>query len=121
MNSIIDCYKKYAVFRGRACRKEFWLFMLYFLFCLYFPALLVDFNATSVTASEYIIFPLWILLFLGNIIPSIAVAVRRLHDIDKSGWWYLFGYVPLLGLILFVFYCQKGTAGDNRFGSDPID
>ena len=53
----------------------------------------------------------------GLLIPSIAVGIRRLHDTDRSGWWQLLGLVPVLGWIaLIVFYCQRGSAGPNRFG-----
>jgi uncharacterized membrane protein YhaH (DUF805 family) len=59
------------------------------------------------------------LISLGLLLPSLAVAVRRLHDIDRSGWWILIGLVPLGGLIiLIVFACLRGTPGTNRFGSD---
>ena len=57
---------------------------------------------------------------LFNIIPAISVSVRRLHDVDKSGWWYWVGLVPLIGLIILFFYVQKGTVGANRFGPDPL-
>ena len=63
---------------------------------------------------------LWVLFMLFNIIPAISVSVRRLHDVDKSGWWYWIGLVPLIGLIILFFYVQKGTVGANRFGPDPL-
>ena len=63
---------------------------------------------------------LWVLFMLVNIIPAISVSVRRLHDVDKSGWWYWIGLVPLIGLIILFFYVQKGTVGVNRFGPDPL-
>ncbi|MBS7782526.1 DUF805 domain-containing protein, partial [Providencia stuartii] len=53
------------------------------------------------------------------LIPSLAVTVRRLHDIDKSGWWYLLTFIPFGGLVIFVFTCLDGTPGNNRFGSNP--
>ncbi|MDZ3831226.1 MAG: DUF805 domain-containing protein [Sphingopyxis sp.] len=57
---------------------------------------------------------------LATIIPSIAVAVRRLHDQDKSGWFYLLSFIPYVGgIILLVFMCIDGTRGPNRFGPDP--
>jgi len=58
--------------------------------------------------------------YLGIIIPSIAIAIRRLHDLDKSGWFYLLALVPLVSLILLVWFCMKGTDGPNRFGPDPL-
>ena len=57
---------------------------------------------------------------LAVLLPSIAVAVRRLHDTDRSGWWFLIGFVPIVGgIILLVFYVLEGTRGPNRFGPDP--
>jgi uncharacterized membrane protein YhaH (DUF805 family) len=59
------------------------------------------------------------LFWLATTIPSIAVQVRRLHDIDRSGWWLLLAFVPLIGaLVLIVWFCTKGTQGYNRFGAD---
>jgi uncharacterized membrane protein YhaH (DUF805 family) len=58
---------------------------------------------------------------LGFILPYLAVTVRRLHDLDKSGWWWLIGFIPLVGaIILLVWFCQRGTVGPNRFGPDPL-
>ena len=58
---------------------------------------------------------------LVNIIPAISVSVRRLHDIDKSGWWYWVVIIPLLGILILIFFAvQKGTVGANRFGPDPL-
>ncbi len=55
------------------------------------------------------------------LLPTIAVTVRRLHDIGKSGWWYVYGLVPLLGWFTMpVWLCRKGTGGGNRFGADPL-
>ncbi len=62
-----------------------------------------------------------VLVVLAVIIPTIAVGIRRLHDIDKSGWWLLIGLVPFVGgLILIYFFVQKGTTGPNQFGEDPL-
>jgi uncharacterized membrane protein YhaH (DUF805 family) len=58
-----------------------------------------------------------LLLFL----PSLAVGIRRLHDIDRSGWWTLLGFVPFIGwVVLIIWACTKGTLGPNRFGPDPL-
>lgn len=57
---------------------------------------------------------------LGLLLPSIAVAARRLHDTDRSGWWQLLAFIPIIGwIVLLVFYCQDSEVGDNRFGSNP--
>jgi len=68
----------------------------------------------------WILIGLLCLWALFTLIPSLAVAIRRLHDQDKSGWMLLLGLIPLVGpIILLVFYCIEGTRGPNRFGPDP--
>ena len=102
--------KKYAVFQGRAQRKEYWMFVL---FCTIIGALL------GAIEGAFGIFPdteesvLGSIFSLAVLIPSIAVGVRRMHDTDHSGWWII---VPFGNLY---FACIDGTSGDNRFGPDP--
>lgn len=61
-----------------------------------------------------------IIYSLGILLPSIAVAIRRLHDTERSGWWLLLSLIPIIGtIVIIVFLCQNGTAGANRFGADP--
>ena len=62
-----------------------------------------------------------ILVSLGLLLPSVSVQVRRLHDLDRSGWWLLISFVPVLGaIVMLVWFCSKGTADDNRFGANPL-
>jgi len=122
--------KRYFEFTGRSRRKEFWMFAL-FLFILGIVASIVDhilgYGAVTTTSGpgsfnfSYTSYgPLTIILLLGTIIPRIAVAIRRLHDTDRSGWWLLLILIPIIGwIILLVFYCTDGTHGPNRFGEDP--
>ena len=113
---MFDALKKYAVFSGRARRKEYWFFFLLYLI-LYVIAITIDLSMGMVDeVSGYGVFTG--LLTLGFILPGIAVLVRRLHDIDKSGWWALLSIVPLVNLVLVVFACMDGTKGENRFGPD---
>ena len=104
--------KNYANFKGRARRKEYWLFVL--------ATLLFSISATVVDS----VLPMKIvsrIFQLFIIIPGLAVAVRRLHDIGKSGWFYLIGLIPLVGwIIMIVWFCRKGQDGSNRFGQNPI-
>lgn len=59
--------------------------------------------------------------YLGNFIPNIAIAVRRFHDQNQSGWMYLLAFIPYLGRpIILIFMCIDGTHGENRFGEDPL-
>ena len=104
-----EALKKYAVFNGRASRKEYWHFILLNL-VLIVLATIADLTGT-----------LGAIVTLTLLLPSLAVSVRRLHDIDKSGWWYLVILVPLVGIIIVLFwFCTRGTQGANRFGTDPL-
>lgn len=103
--------QKYANFSGRAIRSEYWWFILAYIIA-YLVLAIVDYvlGAQLLTA----------ILSLALLIPSIAVGVRRLHDLDKSGWWLLLGCVPIVGLILIYWFTQPGTPGANRFGPQAI-
>ena len=104
-------YKKFAVFSGRATRKEFWSFHLF-----YIIGFIVLINIEEMLGSEGNFFMLWL---FGNMIPQIAVGVRRLHDTNKSGWMYLLMLIPLGNFLLIVFFCFKSDQEDNRFGPNP--
>lgn len=109
--AIATCLCKYAVFRGRASRSEYWYFVL-FEILLFVALMFVDMSGFRVDALARLAF---LILFL----PGLAVAVRRLHDVDMSGWWVVLGFVPLFGLYLIVWICDAGTKGPNRFGMGP--
>jgi uncharacterized membrane protein YhaH (DUF805 family) len=64
--------------------------------------------------------PINALVNLALILPSIAVGVRRLHDIDRTGWWLLLLFTIIGIILLIVWYCTKGTTGSNRYGPDPL-
>lgn len=100
---------KYAVVSGRAARGEFWSFILPFWAVAAAVPILDGFLGTCS-----------VLLLLGMQIPAVTVSVRRLHDLDWSGWWVLLFVVPLGNLALLVLFCLRGTRGRNRFGSDPL-
>lgn len=107
--------KKYATFDGRAGRAEYWWFVLFILI-----GNLVTNGLDSILfgSSIGILAPIW---GLAMIVPSIAVGVRRLHDLDKSGWWLLLVLIPLIGsLVLLFWFIGKGTQGTNQFGPDPL-
>ena len=122
--------KRYAEFSGRSRRKEYWMFFLLTIILsvvagvldtlLGFGSAASYSGAGGVGASFRSNGPIGLILSLGLLVPSIAVAVRRLHDTDRSGWWLLLVLLPIIGWIaLFVFYCLAGTRGPNRFGPDP--
>jgi uncharacterized membrane protein YhaH (DUF805 family) len=119
--------KRYADFSGRSRRKEFWMFELFIL--LVFAAFMILGailggglgNSSGGGILATLIGILYLVFALGMLIPSIAVTVRRLHDLDKSGWMLLIAFIPLVGsIILLVWYCTQGTSGPNRFGEDPL-
>jgi uncharacterized membrane protein YhaH (DUF805 family) len=110
--AIATCFRKYAVFSGRASRSEYWFFVLFQLLLL---IVLVIVDVLAFRGSVAVFTTLgWLILLL----PNFAVTVRRLHDIDMSGWWILIAFVPLIGgILLLVWTCQRGTQGANRFGT----
>ncbi len=118
MNWYLGVLKKYAVFSGRARRKEYWMF---FLFNLIISIILLAIDKMTGSFSETTgIGILESIYSLAVIIPSIAVAVRRLHDTDRSGWWLLIALIPLIGaIVLLVFMVQDGKPGQNRYGPNP--
>ena len=117
MNWYLEVLKKYAVFDGRARRKEYWFFAL-FNFIVAFVFALVDMGlGTFNTESGYgVISGIY---SLAVMVPAIAVAIRRLHDTDRSGWWFFILLIPLVGAIWFlVLMVLDGTAGQNQYGPD---
>src|ERR1700742_3382572 len=110
--AVTSCYSNYATFSGRASRSEYWFFALYHFLLVTLCFVLIP---TGVGTTL-----LW-LSAIGNFLPSLSVLVRRLHDTDRSGWWYWICLIPLVGIIiLLVMLCTRGSWGDNRFGSDPL-
>ncbi|NLI72319.1 MAG: DUF805 domain-containing protein [Bacteroidales bacterium] len=114
--------KKYAQFHGRSRRREFWMFAL-FCIIVYTVAMILD-NALGITyellGQDVSYGPIYSIVGLALLVPSLAVGVRRLHDIDKSGWYILVNLIPIIGNIWFiVMMITEGTKGDNQYGPDP--
>jgi uncharacterized membrane protein YhaH (DUF805 family) len=102
-------FKNYVNFSGRASRSEYWFWVL-------FSAVGQTVFALVDAMTGIVVFTA--LFVLSTLLPGIAVAVRRLHDLDKSGWFLLLALIPLVGaIILIVWACQEGTRGPNRFGA----
>ncbi len=102
--------KNYAVFRGRATRTEYWMF---FLFNLLFTFVLGYLDGVMEMGVLSLVYSLFILL------PSIAVAVRRLHDTGRTGWWLLLTLIPLIGgLVILVFLVLDSEEGENEYGAN---
>ena len=119
MEWYLKVMKQHADFNGRARRKEDGMFLLFnIIFAL--VAMLVD-NLLGMRINEQIPYGyLYLLYGLATFIPGIAVGVRRLHDVGKSGWWYLIAFIPLIGgLYLLYLFIQDGTPGSNEYGVNP--
>ena len=117
MKWYIEVLKKYAVFTGRARRQEYWIFVL---FNVIITVVLTMIEGIADSDSEGSRSTLATLYGLAVLIPSLAVGVRRLHDVGKSGWWMLIGLVPIIGaIILLIFAVRDSQPADNKYGPNP--
>jgi len=120
--AVSTCLAKFVTFSGRAPRSEYWYFSLF-----NFIAIMVGVVIDLLIGTAYIengelqgglVDGIMLLVFL---LPGISVSVRRLHDLNRSGWWIWIGLIPLIGgIVLLVWDCTKGTEGDNAYGPDPL-
>jgi uncharacterized membrane protein YhaH (DUF805 family) len=110
MNWYLDVLKKYAVFEGRARRREYWMFFL-FNFIVALVLGIVDGMLNTLFIST--------IYSLAVIIPSLAVGVRRLHDTGRSGWWWLIAFIPLIGAIVLLVFFVQDSVEDNEYGPNP--
>ncbi len=111
--AVSSCMRKFFTINGRAQRSEYFWFQFAYLFSVLISAIFAG------TSGSFTLF--YTSIFIGGVIPSITVTIRRLHDIDRSGWWILVLAVPIIGLFLWlIWFLERGTKGDNRFGSDPL-
>ncbi|WP_295352768.1 DUF805 domain-containing protein [uncultured Succinivibrio sp.] len=121
--------RKYSDFSGRACRSEYWWYIL-FVNLLYIGLSIVGGVLTVFTGmiGAYLMIAIFIIALVGLLVPSIAVTVRRMHDLNVSGWWLILflvlSLIPLINNLLVIGYiicfCLKGTSGPNKFGEDPL-
>lgn len=118
MKYYLLAFKNYAKFNGRSNRPEYWYFVLFhIIFAI--AAIVIDMSmGIGLGGTPYGV--LYLLYVLATFIPGLAVSVRRLHDIDKSGWWILISLIPFIGSIwLIVLMASDGTKGPNKYGPDP--
>mgnify|MGYP000713205142 FL=1 len=109
MEYFLDALRKYANFEGRASRKSFWMYWLIYVIASY----AIGFIDVLIGSGGIIAGLVWLALLL----PSISLNVRRLHDINRSGWWLLLPIIPIIGVIvLLLFYVSKSVNEGNRFG-----
>ena len=110
MNYFLDALKRYADFTGRARRKEYWMFILFYVI-FYIAAMVVD-----IVLGTFLI---TLVFALGMLIPSISLAARRLHDTGRSGWWQLIALIPFVGFIILLVFLVMDSSADNQYGPNP--
>ncbi len=128
-DSIKTCLSKFVTWQGRASRSEYWYFILFALLCYIAAAVIDNVLGTTIkipnpeTGLEQSLGYgyAYVLVALALLLPSLSAMVRRLHDTDRSGWWYWIALIPLIGgILLIVWFCSRGTEGSNKFGADPL-
>ncbi len=114
MDAVKSCFSQYVGFKGRARRSEYWYFCLFEIVVDVVLSVLM-----SVTGAR--IFGILSGIFgLACLLPGLAVAIRRMHDIGKSGWFILCGLIPVVGFILLIVWAAKDSApGENQYGPNP--
>ena len=115
--AISSGFRNYVGFDSRATRSEYWYWTL-FMILLTIATSVIDIAILG--ASQFS--PVTTIASLATFLPALAVSIRRLHDLDRTGWWVLLALIPLIGaIILIVWFCMRGTVGPNRFGPDPLE
>jgi uncharacterized membrane protein YhaH (DUF805 family) len=125
VEAVKSAYQNYVTFSGRATRSELWFWVLFQIIMSIVIGLIfggghmvMGDGAMNMHYEGGLVANLW---SLANFLPGLAVGIRRLHDLDKSGWWTLIAFIPLVGwIILIVWYCTKGTPGANSFGPERM-
>jgi len=123
MEWYLGVLKKYAVFDGRARRKEYWMFLLFHMIVviglLIVNAIIMSSVSESTLAQVAVVLPITVYM-LGVLCPALGVTIRRLHDTGKSGWWIFISLVPVIGGLWFLYLMViDGTPGDNQYGPSP--
>ncbi len=105
-------FSNYVNFSDRACRSEYWYWVLFAIIGAIVTYIIDHVIGLPVTNTIFT---------LATFLPGLSVGIRRLHDLDRSGWWILLFLIPLVGaIILIIWFCSKGTDGSNRFGADRL-
>ena len=119
MKWFFKCWQQYADFSGRARRKEYWMFTLFNALIAFVLGLVLGVFEV-ITDTQFISTAISSIYSLFIFIPSLAVCIRRLHDVGKSGWFYLIGLIPIIGWIwLIVLFCTDSQPGANNWGANP--
>ena len=115
MDAIKTCFSKYVTFTGRASRPEYWYWCLFSLL-----GIICTFVIDGLILNDLENTPVNLLFSIITFLPGLAVSVRRLHDVDRSGWWVLL-FFTIIGLILLIYWAvRKSDDGENRFGALEI-
>jgi uncharacterized membrane protein YhaH (DUF805 family) len=110
--AISSGFSNYVNFSGRAARSEYWYWFLFVVVASIVTVIIDNLIGHAITNPIF---------SLATLLPGLAVTVRRLHDLDKSGWFIFLGLIPIVGaIILIIWFCTQGTTGANRFGPDPL-
>lgn len=118
MNYYFNVLQNYATFSGRARRSEYWYFVLFNVIFALIAVILDNIFGTAIEGVGY--GPIYGIYTLAVLLPGIAVAVRRLHDVGKSGWMFFIVLIPLIGAIwLLVLFCTDSQQGSNKWGENP--
>jgi len=116
VEALTSGFKNYVNFSGRSPRSAYWFWILWMII-IGVIAIILDIMIFDTPQGG----PINIIFGLATFLPGLAVGIRRLHDLDRTGWWVLIVFVPLIGIILLIVWaCMKGTSGPNRFGPDPL-
>jgi len=111
--SIKTCFNKYAVFSGRASRSEYWFFVLFGILGGIISAII---DTMILGYSAEVNGPINLIFSVALILPSISVAARRLHDLNKSGWWQLLWFTIIGGVLIIIWHATEGTKKNNSHG-----
>ena len=118
MEWYLKVLRQFSDFKGRARRKEYWMFTLINAIVALI-AVTLD-NVLGLANEDFLIGPIYMLYVLAMLLPSLAVSVRRLHDIGKSGWMMLISFIPIIGGIwLLILFVTDGQVGENEYGLNP--
>ena len=114
VEAVKSVFSQYVGFKGRARRSEYWYFALFQLIVAVVLSVLANLTSSMIFSGLSGLFSLACLL------PGLAVAIRRLHDINKSGWFVLIGLIPVIGtILLIVWFCKDSDPGENQYGPNP--
>jgi len=128
VNAYLNALARYFSFSGRSSRSQYWMFhlvaLLIIIVAMEIDALRGDGFHFSRGDASHLTNPYGLatsIVILFHIAPAFALMIRRLHDIGKSGWWWLLGFIPFGGLVVFYWNCKASEPGTNDYGEDPHD